>query len=424
MKLAINGGKPVLTRPLSTVYNIGAEEVREVVSLLRKGPLSNFVGVAGDRFLGGKNVKRLEAAFCKKFGVSHAVSFNSASTALSAAVSALSIGPGDEVIVPPFTMSASVMCVIANGAVPVFADIDGKNFCIDPKDVISKITKRTKAIMVVNLFGGPANFTDLLEITKKFHLKIIEDNAQSPGAKYGGKFAGTIGDVGIFSFNVHKVMQSGEGGVLITNNNDLAFRAQLVRNHGEIIADSLEDYSLGPIFGSNLRMTELEAVIAYHQLAKLDYLNSKRIKLADYLTDQLSKIDGLTPPYVDKKHGDKHVYYLLPIKVDAKKLGISRDMFADAMTAEGFPMSKGYVKPIYLLKLFAEKKAFNNTNFPFDYYDGRPDYSKGLCPVCERLWKSELTYTDICQYPRTKSHIDKFLAAVEKVINNGQELLK
>lgn len=424
MKLAICGGKPVLGKPLPAVYNIGREEIREVVSLLKKGPLSGFAAVAGEKFSGGRYVRRLEDAFCKKFAIKHAVSFNSASTALTASIAALSIGPGDEVIVSPFTMSASVMSVIANGAVPIFADVELPSFCIDPKEVISKITKRTKAIMVVNLFGGPANFDRLLKLAEKYHLKIIEDNAQALGAKYHGKFTGTIGDIGVFSFNVHKVVQSGEGGVLITNDHNLAFRAQLARNHGEVIIDSTDDYSLGPIFGSNWRMTELEAIIAYHQFAKLDFLNRERIKLADYLSYQLTRFDGLILPYVDNKSGNRHVYYLFPIMIDEKKFGISRDLFVDAMTAEGFQMSKGYVKPIYLLKIFQQRRAFNQTHFPFDYGGCRPNYSRGICPVVEMLYERELTYTDICQYPRTRKDIDKFVAAVSKILEFKDELIK
>lgn len=422
-KLAINGGRPILKGQLPEVFNIDKKEISAVNKVLKSGTLSDFVGAKGDRFFGGKNVKKLEALFCKKFGVKHAVSFNTATTALHGAIVALGIGPGDEVIVPPYTMSASATAILMNGAVPIFADIDEKTFCIDPVSVRKNITPRTKAIMVVNIFGGPADFDELLKIAKEFNLKIIEDNAQSPGAKYKGKYTATIGDIGVFSFNFHKVIQSGEGGVLITNNDNYALRAQMSRNHGEMYADQTPDYNLGPIIGSNYRMTEIEAVIAYEQLLKLDFLNKKRIELANYLTKKLRDIDGLELPYVAKEN--KHVYYLYPIKIDEEKLGISRSSFVKAMFAEGMPVYSSYVKPIYLLRLFQEKKVFNNTHFPFEgsHYQGKVDYSKGICPVTERMYEKELIFTNICQYPRTKKHIDLFVSAVKKIIENKQELV-
>ena len=422
-KLAIKGGRPILKKPFLNVYNIGKKEITAVTKLLKTGPLSDFVGVKGDYFLGGKNVKKLEALFCKKFGVKHAISFNSATTALHAAIVALGIGPGDEVIVTPYSMSASATCVLMNGAIPVFADINDKNFCLDPKSIKEKITPRTKAILVANIFGGSADFDEILKIAKKNNLKVIEDNAQAPGAKYKGKCTGTIGDIGIFSFNVHKTIQSGEGGVLVTNNDQYAFRAQLCRNHGEVYASQDANYSAGPIIGSNYRMTELEAVIAYEQLLKLDFLNEKRIELANYLTKKLSGIRGLELPFVDKN--SYHVFYVYPIKINEKELGVSRDLLVKAMGAEGFPMSLGYTQPLYMLRPFQERKVFNNTNFPFEgsHYSGKVNYSKGICPVCERMYEKEFTFTTICQYPRTKKHIDLFVKALNKVIKNKAELL-
>ncbi|MDE2001765.1 MAG: DegT/DnrJ/EryC1/StrS family aminotransferase [Patescibacteria group bacterium] len=423
--LALNGGRPVLKKPLAPVYNIGKKEMKAALAVIKNGPLSDFVGAQGDYFLGGKEVKRFEAAVCRKFNTKYAVSFNSATTALHAAVAALGIGPGDEVIVSPFTMSASATAILMNGAVPVFADIDEKTFCIDSASVRKNITPRTKAIMVVNIFGGPADFDGLLKIAREFNLKIIEDNAQSPGAKYKGRYTGTIGDIGVFSFNVHKVIQSGEGGVLVTDNKKYALRAQLARNHGEIVADQMGDeYGEGPIIGSNYRMTELEAAIARVQLGKLDFLNRERTKLVKYLTRELSRIEGLTLPHVARD--TTHVFYVYPIKFDERKVGIPRDLFLKAMSAEGFPMGAGYVKPLHLLRLFQEKKAFNQTHFPFEgsHYAGSVNYAKGICPVSERMYKKELFNVTVCQYPRTKKNIDLFMKALEKVLAHKDELAR
>lgn len=399
-RLALFGGKPVLPKPLPAVYTIGKEEIAAVAKVMKTGPLSDFVGMPGASFLGGKQVKKIEQAFAQKFKIKHAVSFNSATTALHAAVVAVDAGPGDEVIVPPFSMSASATAILMNGATPIFADIDPKTFCLDPESVAKKITKRTKAIMVVNLFGGPANYDKLLPLAKKHKLKIIEDNAQSPGGMYHGKYTGTIGDIGVFSLNVHKVIQSGEGGVLITNNNDLVLRAQLVRNHGENIFTNPADFKGRPIVGSNYRMTEIEATIGYEQLKKLDKLNRERLKLVDYLAKNLRTIKGITPAYVAPN--TKHVFYVYPFSINEKELGISRNALVAAMAAEGFPLSKGYVEPLYKLPIFKTTAA--------------------PCPVAEYMYKEGMTFTTICQYPRSKKMIDQFMVALHKVLDNRVEL--
>lgn len=416
--LALLGGTPVLKKPLPVPYMLGAKELAVATKLLKEGPLSDYIGAPGKYFFGGKHVRALEAAFVKKFRVKHAVSFNSATTALHGAIVALGIGPGDEVIVPPYTMSATPMAVLMNGAVPIFADLDPTTFCLDPKSVEAHITKRTKAILVVNLFGQAADFSKLLPLAKKHKLKIIEDNAQSPGATWKGKYTGTIGDIGVFSFNVHKTIQAGEGGVLVTNNSRYVLRAQMCRNHGENLAEEYPE--AGPLIGSNYRMTELVAALCEVQLSRLDMLTKKRRALIKHLAKSLRGIEGITVPAVPKDN--YHVYYVQPLLIDEKKLGISRDRFVAAMAAEGYPMSKGYLKPLYLLPVFQKKQAFNETHFPFDYQGMTQNYKKGICPVTERLYEKEFTFTNLCQHPRTAKDVDSFVRAVKKVVAHKDEL--
>jgi len=419
--LAINGGKPVCNGPL-VIHNVGKAEIDAVTRVLERGPLSGFAAVNGERFLGGNEVRAFEKEFSRKFKIKHSVGFNSATTALHAAIVALGIGPGDEVIVSPYTMSASATAILMNGAVPIFADIDERTFCLDPASVKSRITKYTKAIMVVNLLGQAADLDASLKIAKKNNLKIIEDNAQSPGAKWRDRYAGTIGDIGIFSLNLHKTMQTGEGGVLVTNDDQYALRARLSRNHGEVVVDEMPDYEGGPIFGSNYRMTEVIAAMARVQLKRLDLFVKRQQSQSKLLTEEISGINGLTPAYVSPNN--VHIYHRFAIKVDETVLGISRDKLVEAMKYEGFPMSKGYVKPVYLLPAFQSKQAFNKTPFPFssNYYSGNPDYSKGSCPVAERLYEKEFTFTEICQYPYTSKHVQLFVKALKKVIAHKDEL--
>ncbi len=202
-KLALLGGQPILKKTLALYNSLGQEEKQAVARVMDKKIISDFIGRAGDKFLGGEQVRKFEAAMAQYLKVKYAVSFNSATTALQAAVAALGLGPGDEVITSPFTMSATASAILLNNALPVFADIDPDNFCLDAASVEKNITPRTKAILTVNIFGGASDFDKLLAVARRHNLPVIEDNAQAIGAKYKNKFLGTIGDAGVFSFNVH-----------------------------------------------------------------------------------------------------------------------------------------------------------------------------------------------------------------------------
>jgi perosamine synthetase len=424
-KLAILGGKPVFNNKLPITNNIGDEEKKAVMRVMDRGILSGFVARWDERFYGSIEVKNFEKNFGDKFGVKHAVSFNSATTALHGAIAAAGIGPGDEVITSPYTMSATPSSVLMNQAVPIFADIDEKTFCLDPDDVEKKITSRTKAILTVNLFGHPSDFDKLLSIAEKHNLILIEDNAQSPGAIYNNKITGSIGHMGVFSYNFHKTMQCGEGGVLITNNDNYAFRAQLLRNHGEVVVDEMDDNDARKqstiLLGNNYRLSELHAAISNEQLKKLEFLTEERIKLANYLTEKLKKIPGLIPAYV--QDGCKHVYYVYPIKFDSKVWGVPRSVFAKALKAEGAPITEGYVKPLYLIPMYQRLNVYNKTSYPFNLCNrDASSYSKGICPVVERMYEKELLLTNICRYPLTKEHIDLFISAIEKIYANKSQL--
>lgn len=414
-KLALLGGKPIVKSPLPATNNIGMEEKTAVMRVMDSGILSDYVGRAGDHFLGGKEVKSFEEQMAKKFGVRFAVSFNSATTALEAAVAALLLPPGSEIIVTPYTMTATVMAIVVNNLVPVFADITMDDYCLDPVSVEKCITPKTKAIMVVNLFGGSPDYDKLLNIAKRHNLKIIEDNAQAAGSTYQGRNLGTIGDIGIFSFNFHKTIQAGEGGVLVTNNDKYAYNAQLKRNHAENIIDDLDKHDV-PIVGSNHRLSELHAAICNEQLKKLDFLNQERIALADYLTEKLESIHGITP--FKKRLGDAHVYYVYPIRYDPQIVGLNRDLFVKAMQAEGLPLSGGYAKPIYLLNFFKD-------DYTYLFWPNlkKERYIAGICPVAEKLFGTDLLMTTICRYPLKREHIELFVAGIRKVVATRDEII-
>src|SRR5690606_15369733 len=199
--------------------------------------LSGFLGAGGAAFNGGEEVKKFERAWADKYGFKHAISVNSWTSGLMVAVGAVGVEPGDEVICSPYTMSASATAALFYGGVPIFADLDPNNYCLDPVSIEARITERTKAIIVVHLFGGSADMDAIMEIARPRGIKVIEDAAQAPGVYYKGRPVGAIGDIGGFSLNYHKHIHAGEGGLLVTNDDELAIRSQLIRNHGENALD-------------------------------------------------------------------------------------------------------------------------------------------------------------------------------------------
>jgi perosamine synthetase len=302
----------------------------------------------------------------------------------------------------------------------VFADIDPRTFTLDPKDVERKLTPKTRAILAVNLFGQAADLEGLERIAVRHGIPLLEDNAQSIGAKHEGRWTGTIGRASVFSLNQNKTVHCGEGGVVLTNDARIAHRVQLVRNHGEVIMDQLrlqnpnEPYE--PLLGNNFRLVEPLAAIASEQMKKLDVLTAPRVELAEYLTAGLAQFDCLAPPHIPARN--THVYFVYPMMFDAERAGISRAVFARAMQAENLAVGQGYVRPIYLYPLYQEPP--HKCAGPFAY--GKPSYPPGLCPVTERVWGSELLTTTICRYPHTKAHVDLFIRAVAKVLAAKDEL--
>ena len=313
--LAINGGIPVRTKPFPGHYIIDDKEKKAINKFLdSKEDLSGFLGGWNSKFYGGKNVVKFEKNWSKYVNSKYTVTFNSNTSGLCSAIGAANISPGDEVIVTPYSMSATATAILGYQGIPVFADIDPKTFCLDPKQIIKKINKRTRAIMVTALFGHPSDIDNIIKIAKKYNLVVIEDAAQAPGAVYKNKIIGSKADMTVFSLNVHKHIHSGEGGMVTTNSKKFAEKLQLIRNHAESVVEDKKHRDLVNCVGYNLRLTEIQAVIAIEQLKKLPKLLSQRIKNADYLSKKLSKIPGISPAYV--MQDCVHVYYVQPFLIN------------------------------------------------------------------------------------------------------------
>ena len=392
-KLAIHGGTPVRTTPFPTYNTIGDAEKRAVMEVLDSGVLSGFMATWGDAFYGGPKVRQLEAEWAAYFGVKHAISVNSATSGLYAAVGAARIQPGDEVIVTPYSMIASATAAVVYGGIPVFADIDEDIFCITPESIRANITPHTKAIIVVDLFGHPADMDEIMQIAEEHNLVVIEDAAQAIGATYKGRYAGTLGHIGVYSLNYHKQIHCGEGGVVVTDDDDLADRVRLIRNHAEVVVGDAGVGDITNMIGYNYRMGEMEAAIAIEQLKKLRKLNLKRVDRARYLDDRLFHLMGITIPA--SYFSVWHAYYLYAMRYNADIVGVPRSEFVAAVRAEGVPLWEGYVKPIYREPL---------------YRNCRHD-----CPVTERMHFEELVYTNCIHANITRTDLDDFCEAIRKV---------
>ncbi|MCO6431383.1 MAG: DegT/DnrJ/EryC1/StrS family aminotransferase [Deltaproteobacteria bacterium] len=423
MKLAINGGAPVRKDPFPPYRVIGQEEKDGAMRVLDSGRLSGFLGAWHEYFYGGPEVRGLEEEWAKYFSVKHAITVNSATSGLFAAIGAIGIEPGDEVIVTPYSMSASAVAPLVYGAIPVFADIEPDHFCLDVESIKRCITSRTKAIIIVDLFGLPYDAEAVRAVAKEHGLKIIEDAAQAPYASYKGKFAGTLGDIGIFSLNYHKHIHCGEGGVIVTDDDELAERLQLIRNHAESVVVGKGVENISNMLGFNYRMTELEAAVARAQLKKLAPLAKERQANAAYLTEKLKDLPCLTPPKV--RTGCEHVYYLHAIRYDKERAGVPRDKFIEALKAE-LPAIQGkekeghirgsYVKPIYLQPMFQKRIAMGSGGFPWSAFPAsNPSYQPGTAPVCEKMFFEELIIHEHFTPPFSRQDLDDVVAAFYKV---------
>ncbi len=421
-RLAISGGKPVREKPLPEYVTIGEEEKHAVMQALDSTVLSKFLGTWSSDFYGGPRIQKLEREWAEYFGVRHAVSVNSATSGLYAAVGAAGVGPGDEVIVSPYTMTASATAALIYGAIPVFADIDPDIFCLSPQSIRDCLTPHTRAVIVVDLFGHPADMDEITQIAREYDLVVIEDAAQAPGAKYHGRYAGTLADIGVFSLNYHKTIHTGEGGIIVTNDDDLAERLQLIRNHAEVVVKDKGVKNIINMIGFNYRMTEIEAAIGSEQLKKLESLVVPRVEAADFLTERLSHLPGLTPPLV--RRGVRHGYYVYAMRYDASKIGTPRERFVAAVCAEGIPLGQGYVEPIYLEPIYQQRIAFGKDGFPFTYpgYKGDVKYDRGICPVTERMHYEELIETTVCHANVSRTDLEDVVIAFEKVLENVTEL--
>ncbi len=310
----------------------GEEELEALRRVLESGVVAH-----------GPEVEEFEREFAEYVGVEHAVAVANGTAALDLVLKAYRLGPGDEVITTPFTFIATANAVLFQGARPVFADVDPRTYNLDPERVAELVTPRTRAIIAVHLFGQPADMRALREIAEDHRLILIEDAAQAHGAEFMGRRVGGLGDAAIFSFYATKNMTTGEGGMVTTNDRAVAERVRLLRDHGQA------GKYLHVELGYNLRMTSLQAAIGRVQLRKLDSFNEARRRNARRLTEALSGVKGITPPYEDPRA--KHVYHQYVVRVE-DEFPLSRDDLRSFLQSRGVETAVHYPMPIFAQPLY------------------------------------------------------------------------
>jgi dTDP-4-amino-4,6-dideoxygalactose transaminase len=398
-ELAINGGPKTINKDF--VWPIFDQtEIDAVADVVRSGKWGN--PDCGDIVA---EFERDFAAFC---GAKYALTCVNGSVALRIALIASGVKPGDEVIIPPYTFIATSTIVLESNCVPVFVDIDPDTYNLDPAKIEAAITPRTKAIIPVHFAGQACEMDRIMEIAAKHNLRVIEDACHGHGAEYKGKKLGSIGDAGCFSFQSSKNLTCGEGGMIITDNEELYDLMNSLRNVGRVKDGQWYEHHY---LGCNYRMTQLQAVILSRQLRRLEEQTRKRHENGTYLNSLLSKIPGITP-LARGKGESVHSYHIYIFKYDKSKFNnLTKPEFARMLAAEGVPCFMGYPQPLYKQPLFQEK------NFMCYAIPEEVSYRNVLCPVTEKACYEEAVWIFQNAMLGPKEDMQKFAEAITKIRN-------
>jgi dTDP-4-amino-4,6-dideoxygalactose transaminase len=336
--------------------SIGDEEILAIQEPLKTGWLTQ-----------GPKVAEFESAFADYHGVKHAIAVTSCTTGLHLALVGLGIGPGDEVIVPAFTWISTANVVLYCGATPVFVDVEKTSFNIDPQKITEKITKKTKAVIAVHLFGLCADIDAIREVIPR-HIKIIEDAACAVGSRYKNSYAGSLAEVAAFSFHPRKIITTGEGGMITTNNDELADTIRQLRNHGATISE--EERHNGPkpyilpdfnLLGFNYRMTDMQGAIGLAQMSKLDQLLQERARSAAWYREQLAEVSWLTLPKFE--NNGRHVWQAFVLYVELTTAPMSRNEIMEHLQNKGISTRPG-THAVPLQNYYKSRYGFKGSDFP------------------------------------------------------------
>jgi dTDP-4-amino-4,6-dideoxygalactose transaminase len=399
-KLAIYGGKPLRTKPFPEWPVFGNVEEQYLLRALRSGKWGR---------LAGDEVAQFEKSFADYHQAKHGVAVVNGTVGLRLALVAAGIGEGDEVIVTPYTFLATASAVVEANATPVFADLDLETFNIDPASVESLVTPRTKAIIPVHLGGQAVDLDALLAIANRHNLALIEDAAHAHGAEYKGRRVGAIGQMGMFSFQSSKNLCSGEGGIVLTNDDNLAERLRSIHNCGRRVGRAWYEHFT---IGGNYRLSEFQGAVLNAQWTRFDEQTTTRNANGQYLAQRIARIPGLYPQRRGPEH-TRNSYHLFCFRMVAEEFGMPRESLIAALNAEGIPSLAGYVIPLYRQELFA--------NLAFGPYQGfkrsHPDlnYSETSCPNCETICYQQGVWFEQRMLLGTRADMDDIAAALEKI---------
>ena len=396
--LALLGGKPVRSTPFTSWPLFGPADEKRLVRTLRSGHWGR---------LQGKEVSTFEQAFAKMHGCKHGIAVVNGTVSLRIALMAAGIQAEDEVIVPPYTFLSTATAVIEANAVPVFADIDPFTFNLDPKAVEAAITPRTKAIMAVHFAGLPADMDALNAIARKHGLTVIEDAAHAHGASYQGRPAGSLADVASFSFQSSKNLTCGEGGIIVTNRDDLAESCRSIHNCGRIPTGVWYEHH---VISGNYRLGEFQGALLNSQLKSLERQTATRDRNGRFLAERLAQLPGIQPQHRDE-NCTRHAYHLFMLRFDEAAFGLPRALFAKALRAEGVPCSLGYGYSLHRQPLFL-KKAFG----PYiPKASKRLNYSRTRCPNSDAVCADHSLWLEHSMFLGPKKDMIDVARAFEKV---------
>ena len=356
-----------------TGRNLGQEEIEQLKRVIESGTLNCTKGTA---------VREFESRFAQKYEVKFCRTTTSGTASIHAAIAAINPNPGDEIITTPITDMGAITPILYQAAIPIFADVDSLTYNVTAETIEPMISRRTRAIIVTHLFGNPCDMDPIMELARAHDLPVIEDACQAYLTEYKGRLAGTIGHIGCFSLQQGKHMTTGEGGIVLTNNEKLARRMRLFIDKAWGYGDPQPDHYF---LALNYRMTELQGAVALAQLEKVDEVAGNRIRTAQMMTERLQNVRGVQPPQLTPD--SKHVYWKYPIRIDEQILAGGVDQFAARLKAKSIFSAPRYIqKPAFMCEVLRERNTFGDSHFPFE----------GEC----RKYEPPVVY-DVRDYPGT-----------------------
>ena len=405
-ELALFGGEKTKQSPFGNGKRFGEEERKQLVEALDQNTLFYWMG---------HKVKNFDEKFAKMYGVPYCVAASSGTASIHTALSAVGVTAGDEVITSPITDMGSVIGILYQNAIPVFADVDPHTYNISPESVEQKITDKTKAILVVHLAGNAADMDKIMDIAKRHNVKVVEDCAQAYLCSINGRLVGTIGDAGCFSLNDFKHISAGDGGMMITSEETVfrkAFRF-VDKNYDRLAKDS-GGMRRVEYLAPNYRMSELQGAVGIAQLDRLQWICSMRGKLGTAITEGIKDLPGIYPPAVAP--GVTSSYWFYMFRIDSEEAGVDRDKFSEALAAEGIPNQPGYIPScIYEYDMFRNKNVFPGSDIPFSIRHNPEEiqYYKGMCPIAEEVLNTAVR-VELSEF-YTEQDAQDIVSAISKV---------